>query len=341
MPELWLKNAIIILICISIGFFLQLFIFKLLKLGNKKNPTVLKQETIKWLKTPSSFLLPLLVIYSALNILEINLFLYKLTEVCIIINFTWLLIAFLQAIEVVIKQKFQASGQHKARKRKALTQLRFLKSFAFIVIITLAIAFILWNIPEVRKIGTTILTSAGVIGIIVGVAAQKSIANLITGFQVAFTQPIKIDDQVLIEGEFGTVEDITFTYVVIKTWDWRRLVLPLSYFNETPFVNWTFNSSEIIGSVFLYLDYSFPVKDLRQELTNILQKQKQWDKKIAELLVTNTNKKTIELRASFSAKNASDLWYLRCLVREELIAFIYNNYPASLPKLRRMEVFNI
>jgi len=141
-----------------------------------------------------------------------------------------------------------------------------MRSVAFVIVITLAIATILWNIPDARKLGTTILTSAGVIGIIAGVAAQKSIANFITGSQIAFTQPIKIDDEVMIEGEFGTIEDITLTYVVLKTWDLRRLELPLHYFNEQPFVNWSYNSPDLIGSVFFYVDYTFPVEALRKTL---------------------------------------------------------------------------
>ena len=305
MPELWLKKIIIISICIGIGLFLQWLIFRIIRLSHKKKPTILKEQILNQLKTPFKFLLPILVIFSALSSLEFSFFWQKLIEVVIIINLTWILLAFIQAIEVVVNQKFQVSGYIKAKERKALTQLRFLKSLSFIIIITLAVASILWNIPEVKKIGTTILTSAGIIGIIVGVAAQKSIANLITGFQVAFTQPIKIDDEVVIEGEFGTVEDITLTYVVIKTWDWRRLVLPLNYFNDKPFVNWTFNSADIIGSVFLYVDYSFPVKDLRTELTKILETHPEWDKNLAELLVTKTNKKTIELRFGYYVSNFS------------------------------------
>ena len=340
-PEFWLKNLVIITVCLVLGLSVQWLVFKWLKLSHKKNPTVLKGQVLKRIKMPSRVLLPLLLIYSALYLLDLNSFWKQLIEVGVIVILTWIIIAFLQGMEVVVKQKFELNGHRKAKERKALTQLRFLKSLVSIIVLTLAVATILWSIPEVRKIGTTLLTSAGVLGIIVGVAAQKSIANLITGFQVAFTQPIKIDDDVVIEGEFGKVEDITLTYVVIKTWDWRRLVLPLNYFNDKPFVNWTFNSADLIGSVYIYVDYAFPVKILRQELTKILNTHSQWDKKFAELLVTKTNNKTMELRASFSAKNATDIWDLRCMVREELIAYIQDHYPASLPKLRHMEVVKI
>ena len=231
----------------------------------------------------------MLFIYSSFTLFELRSFWEKIIEVVIAIHFAWILIAFSNALEEVIKQKFLVDGDHRAKERKVLTQLRFIKSISFVVIITLTIAAILWNIPAARKIGSTILTSAGIIGIIAGIAAQKSIANLITGFQIAFSQPIKIDDEVVIEGEFGTVEDITLAYVVVKTWDWRRLVLPLSYFNENSFVNWTFNSTELIGSVFLYVDYTFPVAELRKKLLVIINENPLWDKNIVDLLVTNTN----------------------------------------------------
>ncbi|MGO3719886.1 MAG: mechanosensitive ion channel family protein [Mesonia hippocampi] len=332
--DAWLKNPLILFALIGAGLGVQWVIFRLLKLSNKRKPSLLKAQLLTRLVIPVKILVPLLFVYSSLSVFELSTFWQKCIEAFIIINFTWILIAFLEGLEIVVKDKFEVGGNHKAKDRKVLTQLRFLKSIAFIVIITLAIATILWNIPQVRKIGTTILTSAGVIGIIVGVAAQKSIANLITGFQIAFTQPIKIDDEVVIEGEFGVVEDITLTYVVIKIWDLRRLVLPLSYFNDKPFVNWTFKSKDIIGTVFLYVDYSFPVASLREELMTILNTQPQWDKQTADLLVTKAKQNNIELRASFSAKDASDIWSLRCQVREKLITFIQENYTNNLPRVR-------
>lgn len=337
----WLQNLLILATFTLIGLLVQWLVFKLIKFGNKRKPTVLKEQILLHLKTPSRFLLPLLFIYGSLFLLKLSAFWKTSIEALIIINFTWILIALLQGLEKVVKQKFDVDGNHEAKERKVLTQLRFLKNITYVVIITIAIAAILWNIPAARKIGNTILTSAGVIGIIAGVAAQKSIANLITGFQIAFTQPIKIDDEVVIEGEFGIVEDITLTYVVIKTWDWRRLVLPLNYFNDKPFVNWTFNSAEIIGSVFLYVDYSLPVNELRTKLIALLKENPLWDKNIANLLVTNSDKRTMEIRATFSAENASDIWNLRCKIREQLIKFIQDKYTASLPKLRHMQVHKI
>jgi len=337
----WITYSIVLLCCILLGLLLRWILFSLITFSNQRKPSVLKTQLLKHLKAPAKFLLPILFIYSSLSLLEVNSFWQKIIESLIIINFSWILIALLNALEEVVKEKFTVNGNHKTKDRKVLTQLRFLKSLTIVLIFTLAIAAMLWNIPGVKKLGTTILTSAGVIGIIAGVAAQKSIANLITGFQIAFAQPIKIDDEVVIEEEYGIVEDITLTYVVIKTWDQRRLVLPLNYFNEHSFVNWTFNATELIGSVFLYVDYTFPVSVLRTKLMDLLKAHPLWNKKTGELLVTNSTEKSIELRASFSAKNASDTWTMRCDIREQLIDFIQEKYPASLPKLRQMEVFKI
>lgn len=335
--ESWLSYLVILGFCTLLGLALQWIIFTFLKLGNKRRPTVLKEQLLLHLKTPTKFFLPILFIYGSLTFLELNTFWHTVIEAFIVINFAWILIALLQSLEEVVKHKFEITGDHKTKDRKVLTQLRFIKSIVYIIIVTLTMAAILWNIPAARKLGATILTSAGVIGIIAGVAAQKSIANLITGFQIAFTQPIKIDDQVVIEGEFGTVEDITLTYVVIKIWDWRRLVLPLSYFNDKPFVNYTFNSSELIGSVFFYVDYTFPVTELRTKLSQLLDANALWDKNVSGLLVTNTNESAMELRATFSAKDASDVWNLRCSVREQLMQFIQEEYPDALPRFRGKE----
>ena len=334
----WITYSLVIVSCILLGLLVQWVLFLLIKLSIKRKFTVLKEQLLKHLKLPAKFLFPILFVFGAIHSLDVNSFWHKIFESLIIINFSWLLIASLNALENVVKEKFTENDIHKIEERKVLTQLRFIKSLSVVIIITLAVAAILWNIPSVRKLGTTILTSAGVIGIIAGVAAQKSIANLITGFQIAFTQPIKIDDEVVIQGEFGVVEDITLTYVVIKTWDWRRLVLPLNYFNDNSFVNWTFSTQELIGTVFLHLDYMFPVIEMRKKLIQVLKNDDLWDKNVAELLVTNTDANTMELRATFSAKNASDIWKLRCNVREKLIKFIQENHADNLPKMRQINL---
>jgi small-conductance mechanosensitive channel len=183
-------------------------------------------------------------------------------------------------------------------------------------------------------LGASLLASAGIASVVIGFAAQKSLSNLIAGFQIAFTQPLRLDDVVIVEKEWGRVEEITLTYVVVRIWDLRRLVLPITYFIEKPFENWTRTSSDILGTVFLYADYSANVEAVRNELTRVLKGAPLWDGKVGLLQVTNTSEKTIELRALMSARDASDAFDLRCLVRESLVAFLQRETPQALPKNR-------
>jgi small-conductance mechanosensitive channel len=167
-----------------------------------------------------------------------------------------------------------------------------------------------------------------------GFAAQRSIATLLAGFQIALTQPIRVDDVVIVENEWGRIEEITLTYVVVRIWDLRRLILPITYFIEKPFQNWTRSSAEILGTVFLHVDYSVPVNELRGELTRILHSSSLWDGKVNVLQVTDSKEHTLEIRALASAANASLAWDLRCEIRERLVEFLQRNYPGSLPRIR-------
>jgi len=171
-------------------------------------------------------------------------------------------------------------------------------------------------------------------GIIIGFAAQKSLSNLLAGFQIAFTQPLRIDDVLVVEGEWGRVEEITLTYVVLNIWDQRRLILPINYFIEKPFQNWTRNTADILGTVFLYLDYTVPLEPLRKEFTRLLENNPLWDKRVSVMQITNASEKTIEVRALMSASSSGNAFDLRCDVREGLIKFVQANYPDSLPLVR-------
>lgn len=220
------------------------------------------------------------------------------------------------------------------RARGIHTQVMVLKKVAFTVIGVFTLASMLMVFESVRQFGASILASAGIAGIVVGLAAQRSLATLLAGFQIAMTQPIRVDDVVIVEGEWGRIEDITLTYVVVKIWDHRRLIVPMTHFLERPFQNWTRTSSEMLGTVVLHLDYSAPVHALREELTRILQRSTRWDGRVNVLQVTDTKEHTVELRALVSAADASLAWDLRCEVREHLVAFVQRNYPDSLPRMR-------
>jgi small-conductance mechanosensitive channel len=169
---------------------------------------------------------------------------------------------------------------------------------------------------------------------VLGLAAQSTISNLLAGIQLALTQPIRIDDVVIVENEWGRIEEIRTTYVVVRIWDQRRLVLPLSYFIQNPFQNWTRQTSEILGTIYLYVDYSVPMERLREELNNCLKATSLWDGRVSVLQVTNATEKSIELRALVSAADASKAWDLRCLVREHMVSYLQKNHPSSLPKVR-------
>lgn len=218
--------------------------------------------------------------------------------------------------------------------RAVHTQVMVLKKVAVAVIGIFTLASMLMVFESVRQFGASILASAGIAGIIVGFAAQRSIATLLAGFQIAITQPIRVDDVVIVENEWGRIEDITLTYVVVRIWDLRRLVLPITYFIEKPFQNWTRSSADILATVFLRVDYSAPLEALRTELTRILTTSAHWDGKVNVLQVTDAGERTLEIRALASAVDASTAWTLRCEVREKLVTFLQQHYPDSLPRLR-------
>jgi small-conductance mechanosensitive channel len=218
--------------------------------------------------------------------------------------------------------------------RKIYTQVHVLGKTLYVIIGLFTVASILMLFEEMRRFGTSILASAGVVGIIIGFAAQKTISNLFAGFQLAMTQPIRLDDVVIVEGEWGRIEEITLTYVVIHIWDDRRLVVPLSYFIEKPFQNWTRASAELLGSVFVWVDYSLPLDETRRALKEIIESNPLWDKRFWNLQVTDATEKTMQIRVLATAADSSKSWDLRCDIREKLIAYVQKSHPQSLPQLR-------
>ncbi|MGH7393048.1 MAG: mechanosensitive ion channel family protein, partial [Candidatus Rokuibacteriota bacterium] len=245
-----------------------------------------------------------------------------------------LLYQLVQAAETLVLRQFRIDVSDNLQARKVVTQVTVLKKVAIVIIGVFTLASMLMVFDSVRQFGTSILASAGIAGIIIGFAAQRSIATLLAGFQIALTQPIRIDDVVIVENEWGRIEDITLTYVTVRIWDLRRLILPITYFIEQPFQNWTRASADILGSVFLHVDYTVPLGPLRREFARILEESPHWDRKVKVLQVTDAKEHTLELRALASAADASSAWDLRCEVREKLVEFLQKNYPESLPRLR-------
>ena len=224
--------------------------------------------------------------------------------------------------------------------RKIRTRLRVLRQAITLLIGIITIAAMLMTFPGARSIGLSLFASAGVAGIVVGFAARPVLSNLLAGIQIALTQPIRIDDAVVIEGEWGWIEEITPTYVVIKIWDWRRLIVPLSYVIENPFQNWTRETASIIGSVTWHTDYSVPVDAMREKLKEFLSESKLWDGDVQVLQVINSGEESMELRALMSAKNSPTAWDLRCEIREKMIFWLQQNHLSSLPKRRASIEYN-
>jgi small-conductance mechanosensitive channel len=264
----------------------------------------------------------------------ILLFLSKYDFILIIIAITWFLINFINLLKIRFLKRYDISAEDNLDSRKVYTQINLLEKVVNFVIVLFGVGIILLSFESIRQIGVGLFASAGVAGIIIGLSAQKVVGALLAGIQIAVTQPFRIDDAVLVENEWGWIEEINLTYVVIRIWDKRRLVLPSTYFLEKPFQNWTRTSADIVGSVFIYTDYTVPFNELREELDRLLENTDLWDKKAKVLQVSDAKETTVEIRILVSAKNSPTAWDLRVYIREKMIEFIQKNYPNSLPKSR-------
>lgn len=258
----------------------------------------------------------------------------KGSSLLIIGTITWALCQTVNSIEGFILGKYDIKASDNLQARKVHTQIRVISKTVYVVIGIFSIASALMLFEEVRRVGTSILASAGVLGLVIGFAAQKTIANLFAGFQLAMTQPIRLDDVVIVESEWGRVEEITLTYVVVHIWDDRRLVMPLSYFIEKPFQNWTRVSANLLGSVFLWVDYTLPVAELRRATRQVVESCADWDRRFWNFQVTDTSERTMQIRVLATAADSGKAWNLRCEIREKLIDLIQSKHPHCLPKIR-------
>ncbi len=246
----------------------------------------------------------------------------------------WMTLTALDIGAALYMRRFRVDVDDNLLARKHLTQVRILRQAVAILVIVLTAAFALMTIPAVRQVGVSLLAAGGAAGIIVGFALQPLLSNIMAGVQIALTQPIRIDDALVVEGEWGIVEEITSAYVVVRIWDKRRLILPLKYFLEKPFQNWTRTTADLIGVVLLYLDYSTPLEPLRARLKEIVEASPLWDRETVVLQVTDARERTMEVRCLVGAHNAGAAFDLRCEVREKLIAFLNAEYPHALPRDR-------
>lgn len=349
LPENWqLENlnpllvvAILLGTAIIAAFILNRLIFGLLSWNARRFDSKTMQNIIKSVRRPAFWLLFFFLLNIFAGGIELSEesfsfdWLQKLATVGLIIACGWLAMGVVRIVSYAVRNQYDLEDdEDNLHERKILTQLQYIRRISSIVIFIITVSIVLMQFEGIRTLGASLLTSAGVAGIIIGVAAQKSLANLLAGFQIAFTQPIRLDDVVIVAGEWGRIEEITLTYVVVRVWDQRRLVVPLQRFIEDSFQNWTRTSSELIGAVFLYTDYALPINELRAELDRVLENHPKWDGRVKAVQVTDCKPEVIEVRMLVSAADAGSTFDLRCHVREHMIGFIQHNYPEGLPQTR-------
>ncbi|MDA8278730.1 MAG: mechanosensitive ion channel [Actinomycetota bacterium] len=257
----------------------------------------------------------------------------SIARIAAILAIVWIIVNVLAVLSSIIIERFDVNVPDNRDARRAVTQISLIHRVISITIIIIGVLVSLTTLPVVRTFGTTVLASAGVLGIVAGIAGQSTLGNMIAGIQIAFSGALKIGDVVVVQNQWGTIETITLTYVVVKIWDERRLVMPVSYFVNTPFENWTRDTSQILGTVLIFVDYSISIDDLRNELKSYVENHPLWDKRVVTLQVVNSTELAIQIRALVSASTSSNSWNLRCDVREHLISYLRNTSPGSLPKV--------
>ncbi|WP_175580810.1 mechanosensitive ion channel family protein [Chimaeribacter californicus] len=333
----WVTAVLLVTFSFAVGFLARFILLRFIRYWQNRDRKLFKSLE-KHLRGSMFLFLPLMLINVGVNYIDMHpdalAFITTTVNTFIILSLCSILIRLTNVAQDMLFIRYDITIANNLRARKIRTQIIYVKKVAIVLLVSLSVSLILLSFPGVRKFGTTILAGAGVAGIIIGFALQKSLVNLFAGIQIAFTQPIKIDDAVVVENEWGWIEEINLTYIVVRIWDLRRLVLPITYFTEKPFQNWTRNDAQILGSVFLYLDYSMPLDPLRKHFEKVLSETTLWDQQTQVLQVTDTNEKTMTIRLLMTAQNSPTAWDLRCHVREKMIEFIQQNYPQSLPHVR-------
>ena len=253
-----------------------------------------------------------------------------------IVALSFLIVHGINAMQAALLSQQRLDLPDNLSARRIYTQVSVIRKIIITAVVIIATGSVLMLFDPVRQFGTSILASAGIAGIVIGFAAQRTLGNVLAGIQIALTQPLLIDDIVFVEGEFGQIEEITLTYVTVRTWDLRRMILPITYFVEKPFQNWSRVSTDLLGAVVLYLDYQAPIGELRKELKRLVENNPNWDTKVCGLQVTDIKQTAIEVRALVSASNPGRVFDLRCEVREGLIEFLCRSHPESLPRQRNV-----
>jgi small-conductance mechanosensitive channel len=336
-----LISGITLGVAIALALTAHFILFAMLGKLARRRGKVQEYAFVRRGKKPARFIFPLAALSMALPFTqlpsEVKNTVQHILGLCVIAAIGWAVIIVVELSSDFIFQRYAIDSPDNLTARRVRTQTTVLQRVFILIVSVVTASVMLMTFPAVRHIGVSLLASAGLAGLIVGMAARSTLSNLIAGIQVALSQPIRIDDAVVVEGEWGWIEEINMTYVVVRIWDLRRLVVPLSYFIEKPFQNWTRTKADLLGAVMLYVDYSAPVDEMRAELLRILESSKLWDKKTWVLQVTDATEKTMQIRALMSARSGPDAFDLRCLVREKLIQFLQQHHSGALPRARELQ----
>jgi small-conductance mechanosensitive channel len=334
----WLLSGIILIGAVLAALGIHRLLFSIFGRVTRRTRSLVDDSLVRHTRRPARLLLSLAALLLAMPATPLPALLegplQHAAGLGLIAAAAWLIVAMTNTLDDLVAARYEAAAADNLVIRQVRTRTQVLRRVVVVIVAVVAIGLMLMTFPAIRQFGTSMLASAGVVGIIVGLAARETISNVLAGIQVALTEPIRLDDVVVVEGEWGRVEEIRITYVVIRIWDQRRLVVPLSYFIEKPFQNWTRKTTDILGAVLLDVDYTVPVEEVRRELHRILKGSPLWDGRVWNLQVTEAAERTIRLRALMSARDGPTAWDLRCHVRERLIEFLQRRYPESLPRLR-------
>ena len=328
----------LLLIAVAVGLLAHLLLSLLLGRIVSRERTPVFRAALEAARNPSRYAVVPLSMLAALPLERLDASsesgATRILGVILVAALAWTFIRVIGASFDAYLERVKVGAEGDVDVRRLRTQLVVFRRFSMLGVAVLAAGLMLTAIPVVRTIGLSLFASAGVAGIVAGIAARPILANLFAGLQIAIAQPIRIGDAVLVEGEWGHIEEITASYVVVELWDQRRLVVPLSYFLERPFQNWTMQSPQIVQPVHFYLDYTVPIDELRQQVHRILSATPLWDGRLWNLQVTDLREDKVELRALVSAANSGAAWELRCHLREEVVKFLAERHPAALPRAR-------
>ena len=334
----YLRALPALLIALVVGIGIAFVIIRATRWVNARHPNSVRTAALRRLRGPTRSIVPLLLMLASLHYVKISVTaevdIRHAISILLVGVAAWGLARLVEAIEDAVLYYYHIDAADNLKARRLQTQIRVFRRIIVVVIVLIALAVVLFSFPSVRLAGAGVLASAGIISIIAGIASKPVASNVIAGIQIALSQPIRLDDVVVIEGHWGRIEEISLTYVVVRVWDLRRLVLPISYFITNPFENWTKTTADILGIVHIEVDYTAPVAAIREQFLAILASSPDWDGNVARCQVTQLGVSTMQIRFVMSSPDSSRSWNLECELREKMITYLQERYPEALPRVR-------